>query len=87
MSKLLPVIDTLPDTDAMVAGPALCSKYITAQIKYLRIAREVAELAAEGKHKRKNKIIHSTMRKASMAKNITLRDIESFLNAAAKDQV
>ena len=66
---------------------SLTVKYTHAQINYLRIEKEISELAAEGNHKRKNKIIHSQLRKAGMARNVALRNIERFLNAAAKDHV
>ena len=66
---------------------SLTVKYTHAQINYLRIEKEISELAAEGNHKRKNKIIHSKLRKAGMARNGARRNIECFRNAAAKDQV
>ena len=87
----MPVVETLPDTDAMLSPDhnilSLTVKYTHAQINYLRIEKKIAELAAEGNHKRKNKIIHSQLRKAGIARNVALRNIERFLNAAAKDQV
>jgi hypothetical protein len=88
---MLPVVETLPDTNAILFPHdnilSLTVKYTHAQVKYLRTEREISKLAAEGNHKRKNKIIHSQLRKASMARNVALRNIERFLNAAAKDQV
>ncbi len=87
----MPVVETLPDTDAMLSPDhnilSLTVKYTHAQINYLRIEKEVAGLAAEGNHKKKNKIINAQLKKAGMARNVALRNIERFLNAAAKDQV
>ena len=83
----MPVVETLPDTDAMVAGPALCAEYVEAQVKVLRIEREVADLAKQGKHKVKNKIINSQLRKATMVRNKALTELENFLNQSAKDHV
>jgi hypothetical protein len=85
--NLLPVVETLPDTDAMVAGLALCSEYVTAHIKVRRIEKEVADLAEQGKHKVKNKIIYSRLLKATLTRNKALAALEAFLNQTAEDHV
>jgi hypothetical protein len=84
--NLMPVVETLPDTDAMLAGTALSEKYIAAQIKVLNIEREVVKWAAEGNHKIKNQIINSQLKKASMARNVALKKLVDSLNAAAMVQ-
>jgi len=62
----------------------LCVKYGGAQMKCLRIESEVKRLAAEGNHKKKNKIIHTQGQTASTARNEALRRLVELLDQEAE---
>ena len=65
----------------------LSAEYVEARIKVRRIEKEVARLAAKGDHKRKNKIISTQLRKATIARNMAESRLVAELDRIAEGQV
>ena len=61
-------------------------KFLDAQIKVNTVRMEIQRLAEQGKHKIKNKVIHSNLRKASIKRNEARRDLVRRLEEMAEEQ-
>ncbi len=66
--------------------PSVCRDYINAQKKVNTVQQKVDGLRAKGNYKIMGKVVNDDLHKASIKRNVAMRELQTHLDEMAKEE-